>query len=90
MRQSWSLVADAIVAAEVVRMMGDACDPAATVTVADLIAKYRLDWGTYRQGAKHRSAAAQHLRTALRCNPHLTVTGDRNGRFTVYRLKDPR
>jgi hypothetical protein len=86
LHQHNTLVAEAIVAAEVGRMMGDASDLRPTLTAGDLIKKYRLNWGTYHQGKKERSVAAQYLRDALRWHPLLTVTGERRDKYIVYTL----
>lgn len=86
LRQHSTLVAEAIVAAEVGRMMGDASDLRSTLTVGDMLTKYGLEWGTYRQGSKQRSVAAQHLRDALRRHPLLTATNERRDKYIVYVL----
>jgi len=86
LRQHSTLVAEAIVAAEVGRMLGDASDPRPTITAGDIISKYQLNWGTYKQGTKQRAVAAQHLRAALKRHPLLDAQPYKRNKYTVYTL----
>ena len=86
LRQHSTLVAEAIVAAEVGRMLGDASDPRPTITAGEIISKYQLNWGTYKQGSKQRAVAAQHLRAALRRHPLLDAQTSKRNKYTIYTL----